>query len=128
MNGAKGKQAFFFISKNFQDDGEFIHLGRGVSVNKKSMDVSIGSSTVKLKRFVKTAYTLDKKNNVEEQLIHPKSDISLIYMSSYNIFLLVDEKVYNSLYIQLMILDKYDKQLFEKVIDDPYAKVFKLKV
>ena len=128
MNGKQGERPFYFMSRNFKDTGEFVDLGRGVRLNKKDMSITIGKDTIKLRRFVQTAYKADRKYTVHEQLIDFQSNLSLIYMSSYNIFLLVDEKVYNSLYIQLMILDRYNKQLFEKVIDNPYAKVFKLKV
>jgi len=49
-------------------------------------------------------------------------------MSDYRTFLVVDEKTYNSLYIQLLVLEEYDKNLFEKVISNPHAKVYKLKI
>jgi dolichyl-diphosphooligosaccharide--protein glycosyltransferase/undecaprenyl-diphosphooligosaccharide--protein glycosyltransferase len=49
-------------------------------------------------------------------------------MSNYNTFLVLDEKTYNSLYIQLMVLEEYDKMLFEEVILTPQAKVYKLKI
>ena len=62
------------------------------------------------------------------QLVDLSSNLSLIFMSSYNTFLIVDEKTYNSLYIQLMVLEEYDKNLFEKVIVNPHAKVYKLKI
>jgi len=128
MNGKQGKQPFFFMSRNFKDAGDVVDLGSGVRLNKKDMSITIGKDTLKLRRFVQTAYKADKTYAVHEQLLDFQSNLSLIYLSSYNMFLLVDEKVYNSLYIQLMILDKYDKKLFEKIIDNPYAKVFKLKV
>jgi dolichyl-diphosphooligosaccharide--protein glycosyltransferase/undecaprenyl-diphosphooligosaccharide--protein glycosyltransferase len=48
-------------------------------------------------------------------------------MSNYNTFLVLDEKMYNSLYIQLMVLENADKNLFEEVIMDPNVKVYKLK-
>jgi len=36
--------------------------------------------------------------------------------------------VYNSLFIQLMVLEEYDKSLFEEIIMNPYAKVYKIKI
>ena len=49
-------------------------------------------------------------------------------MASYGTILIVDDKTYDSLYIQLMVLENYDPDLFEPVILTPYAKVYKLKV
>jgi len=62
------------------------------------------------------------------QLVDFSSNLSLIFMSSYNTFLIVDEKTYNSLYIQLMVLEEYNENLFEKVIVNPHAKIYKLKI
>jgi len=42
--------------------------------------------------------------------------------------LIVDEKTYNSMFIQLMVLENYNKKLFEPVILTPSAKVYKLKI
>ncbi len=56
------------------------------------------------------------------------ANLSVIYMSAYNTFLVVDEQTYNSLYIQLMVLEEYDKSLFEQVVTNPHAKVYKLKI
>jgi dolichyl-diphosphooligosaccharide--protein glycosyltransferase/undecaprenyl-diphosphooligosaccharide--protein glycosyltransferase len=62
------------------------------------------------------------------QLVNFTSDINVIYMANYNTFLILDEKTYHSLYIQLMVLENYDKNLFEPVILSPGAKVYKLKI
>jgi len=127
MSGEKGKQPFFLISRRFKDEGSKLKLAQGVFLDKKTSTLSIGNQKVQLKRFVKTAY--DKKMNlkVDEQLINNSSSLSLIYMSNYNTFIILDERTYNSLYIQLMVLEKYDKDLFEKVLTNPNAKIYKLK-
>ena len=128
MSGEKGAQPLFFMSRNYKDNGSFVDLGQGVVLDKRDMNVKIGNHKVLLKRFVQTAY--DKNMHVKTTVkpINFMANYSLIFMSSYNTFLLMDENTYNSLYIQLMVLDHYDKQLFQKVIDNPYAKVFKLKI
>lgn len=40
---------------------------------------------------------------------------------------MLDEDTYNSLYIQLMVLEEYGENLFEAVELTPNAKVYKLK-
>ena len=49
-------------------------------------------------------------------------------MQGYNTFLVVDEKMYNSNYIQMFVLDNYDKSLFELVESTPYVKIYKSKI
>jgi len=72
-------------------------------------------------------YTNDGKLQKNVQTLSEDGEISIIFMQSYNSFLILDEKMYNSLFIKLFVLGDYDKELFDLVIDSPYAKVYKLK-
>jgi len=128
MNGAKGKQPFFFASRNFKDLGSKIQLARNIFLDKRTSQLTLGNKTIPIRRFVKTYYTKDMQLHKDVQLVNFSSDISVIYMENYHTFLLVDEKTYNSLYIQLMVLQNYDKKLFKPVIMTPSVKVYKLKI
>ncbi|WP_294961239.1 STT3 domain-containing protein [Sulfurimonas sp.] len=128
MNGEQGKAPFFFISKNFKDSKNSIELGRGVSLNKRNNSLIVGGKKIALRRVVNTFYDKEMKLQKNIRLIDFSAQLSLIYMADYKTFLILDEKTYNSLYIQLMVLEEYDKTLFEKVITNPHAKVYKLKI
>ena len=128
MNGVKGKQPFFFASRNFRDLGSKIQLAPNISLDKRTLQLTLGNQTVPIRRFVKTYYDKSMQLHKDVQLVNFSSDISVIFMSDYNTFLLVDEKTYNSLYIQLMVLQNYDKKLFEPVMLTPSVKVYKLKI
>ena len=128
MRGTKYRQPFFFISRNFRDLGDKIELGNGVFMNKKDSSLTIGSEKTAIKRFVKTYYLKNGELQKDVQVVNPNAKLSIVYMSNYNTFLVLDEETYNSLYIQLMVLEEYDKSLFEKVIASPHAKVYKLKI
>jgi len=128
MNGEKKKAPFFFVSRNFKDAKESVELGNGVSLNKRDNSLMIGKQRVKLRRIVKTYYDKGMKSQKNVQQLDFSAKLSLIYMSAYNTFLVVDESTYNSLYIQLMILEEYDKTLFEQVASTPHVKVYKLKI
>jgi len=128
MNGEHKKSSFFYKTNSFRDKGKIVELGRGISINKLNGTINIGNQTVPLKRFVKTTYDNNMKLKVNIQNLHKGDGLSVIYMSSYKSCLLVDEKTYNSLYIQLMVLEHYDKKLFELVESNPYAKLYKMKI
>jgi len=128
MNGKKGRQPFFYVSRSFRDMGNRIQLGQNVFLDKRTLNLTLGNKTMPIRRFVKTQYSKDMKLHKNVQLVNFTSDISVIYMANYNTILIVDEKTYNSLYIQLMVLENYDKDLFTPVILTPDAKVYKLKV
>ena len=128
MNGKKRKAPFFFMSRNFKETQNTIELGSGVSLNKQNNTITIGKEKVGVRRVVNTFYDKSMKLQKNIRLTNFTAPLSLIYMSDYKTFLVVDEKTYNSLYIQLMVLEKYDKKLFEQVILSPHAKVYKLKI
>lgn len=128
MNGLKGKQPFFFASRNFKDLGSKIQLAQNIFLDKRTLQLTLGNKTLPIKRFVKTYYDKTMKLHKDVQLVNFSSNISVIYMQNYNTFLIVDEKTYNSLYIQLMVLENYDKNLFKPVILNPSAKVYRLKI
>ena len=128
MTGVKAKQPFFFISRNFKESNEKITLANNVSFDKKQLVLSINNTQTRLKRFVTTGYTKDMKFDKKIQIFDEDANLSIVYMSAYNTFLVLDEGTYNSLYIQLMVLEEYDKELFEPVIFNPHAKIYKLKI
>jgi len=128
MNGVQGKRPFYYQSRNFKEKGDILYLGQNISLDKKNMSITVGKNRLKLKRYIKTFYDQNMNLQKNEIFIDQNSTISLIYMSNYNTFLLIDERVYQSLYIQLMVLENYNKELFEMVENNPHAKVFKLKI
>jgi dolichyl-diphosphooligosaccharide--protein glycosyltransferase/undecaprenyl-diphosphooligosaccharide--protein glycosyltransferase len=128
MNGEKHKYPFFYISRNFKNRGDLIQLSESLFLNKKDLSLMLGNEKATIKRFVQTSYDKQGRFKKDIQLIDFKSKLSVIFMSSYNTFLVVDEATYNSLYIQLMVLEEYDKTLFEKITFNPYAKIYKLRI
>lgn len=128
MSGEMKPQPFFYLSRNFKQEQNMINLGQGVLFDLQAAAITIGKNRVPIKRFVQTSYDKEMKFQKSVQISDAGANISLIYMSSYNMFLVLDEKTYNSLYIQLMVLQEYDKMLFEEVFLTPQTKVYKLKI
>lgn len=128
MSGAKYKRPLFYMSNNFRQNKNILNLGNRVSLDISSKVLTIGNSKKKIRRFVTTVYDKSAKLRKNVDLVDFSSNISIIYMKSYNTFLVIDEDTYNSLYIQLMVLEEYDKNLFEAVELTPQAKVYKLKI
>lgn len=128
MNGQKRQSPFFYVSRNFQEANDSINLGGGISLNKKEQTLTIGNKKVNLRRVVQTYYDKSMQLQKNVQVANLSAPLSIIYMSAYKTFLVVDEATYNSLYIQMMVLEEYDKRLFEKVIMNPHAKIYKLKI
>jgi undecaprenyl-diphosphooligosaccharide---protein glycotransferase len=128
MNGQKLREPFFYMSRGFRETPSSIKLGRGIAIDKVNSTLNIGSKKIPIRRFAKTFYDESMQLHKDIKLLNFTGTLNVIYMSNYNAFLVLDEDTYNSLYIQLMVLEEYDKSLFEKVIFNPNVKVYKLKI
>ncbi|MFH0710702.1 MAG: STT3 domain-containing protein [Pseudomonadota bacterium] len=120
-------QPFFYATQTMQDTGKTLELGNGISVIKDKNIVKIGNQEVPIKAFYQVGY--DKTNTLQINEQHFTSDgLNLIYMASYGRFLVLDDFYFNSTYIQMFILDRYDRNLFVPILSDPMTKIYKLKI
>ena len=128
MNGKTVRQPFFFQSIQFKDMGATLNFGSGVVLDKAKGMLKLGNQEIPVKNFIQTAYTPDFKLIKEQNTIHPNGLFSIIYMQAYNTFLILDEDMLNSTYIQLFVLENYDERFFEPISLEAYAKVYRLKI
>ncbi len=128
MSGKRGRGAFFYQTNSFKNSKSIINLSNGVLFNKTNGTLQIGNKEVNVKEFLTVAYDKNRKLIRQRESLHKDGRFYLIYMRSFNSFLVLDEAMFNSTYIQLFVFENYDKTLFEPVILEPTAKVFKLKI
>ncbi len=128
MTGKQGRRPLFYQTNRFKEENNIIDLGNNIRIFKQTGEVQIGKQKAKLNNFALTAYGKNGKLNKRIQTIDKNSNISAIYMKNYNKFLIVDRTVYNSLFIQLFVLENYNKKLFEPIVLDPLSKIYKLKI
>lgn len=119
---------FFYSTQHFQDSGSVLNFGNGVALLKQEAKVQIGDQKVPLGEFIRVRYDQNGKLHINRQTITPMSRLSIIYLESYQRFILLDSEYLNSTYIQMYIFENYDKELFEPVILDPLVKIYKLKI
>ena len=72
---------------------------------------------------------LDEKSKLVSKAYKRDNDSKLyvIFMKDYSRFLILDESVLKSVYIQLFVFENYDKELFEPVILNGAVKIYRLK-
>jgi dolichyl-diphosphooligosaccharide--protein glycosyltransferase/undecaprenyl-diphosphooligosaccharide--protein glycosyltransferase len=128
MTGVKGVRPFFYKSNTIKENGNIIDLGNNIKLIKNKGQIQIGNQKLAVNTFAVTQY--DKKGMLRKniQVINKKSLINVIYMKNYNQFLVLDNKTFNSTYIQLFVLENFDKNLYQPVIFDPLVKVYRLKI
>ncbi len=127
MTGEQKRRSFFYMTDRFAQQGNLLNLDNGIILDKTTSILSLGDKKIPLKRFVVVAYDDKGKFVKNVQNIDKNAPLSIVFMQSYNKFLVLDEKMYNSLFIKLFVLQEYDPSLFEPAVMTPYAKVYKLK-
>ncbi len=126
--GHKKSRPFFFQSRQIKETQQGISLGSGVYIHNAKGQVQIGKDFINIHNFVVTQYDNDGILRKNIQTLDGSSSINVIFMKNYNTILVLDDNMYNSTYIQLFVLENYNTELFESVILNPHAKVYKLKV
>jgi len=121
------KRPFFYQAKHFQNSANQLILANNIILDKRTGMMQIGPQKVPLHSFVIASLGKDGKVHSQEQVVHTNASLYLIFMQSYNRFLLLDEEMFHSTYIQLFVLGRYDANLFEPVIISPMASVYRLK-
>lgn len=128
MTGKTMRQPLFFETTHFQDSAQTLDFGRDVVLDKARGILKLGANELPVKHFIQTSYDANQKLHKNEQIIHKEGDINIIYMQSYNSFLILDNAMFNSSYVQLFVLENYDERFFEPIILDAYAKIYRLKI
>ncbi len=127
ISGKRKKEPLFYKTQNFKKVGTTIFLGHNVTFDLKDASLHFGKKKVFINSFIITTYDKAGKLHVQKQLADFSSSFYVIYMQSYNTFLILDQKMFNSTYIQLYVLENYDPKLFEPIVLSPIAKVFKVR-
>lgn len=130
LNLLTGKQyasPFFYQTNYYKESGESINLGKNIIIDKRNNTIRLGNQEVPLNTLYVTAYERSGKLTIKKQLFNMTAPISIVFMKSYNKFLVLDQQTLNSTYMQLFVFENYNSDIFEPVILDPLAKVYRLK-
>ncbi len=86
-----------------------------------------GSNEIhKLNRFITVDYP-NNKHTKTEVLGNPNSQYYAIHLRNYNRIYFFNAEMYNSLFVQLFMLENYDPDVFELVSANAWAKAWRLK-
>ena len=124
--GQLKKQLMFYQTDRFRDLGDTLDLASGIVFDKRTSTVKLGGNDVPVRRFIDSHYVDGALKNAVQNL-HAGAPLSIIFMRDYRRFLILDENYYNSTFIQLAVLEEYDPELFEPVVGNPMAKIYRLK-
>ena len=123
---AERQMAFYPTSVANNKEG-ILTFRNGIVFDAKKGMVRLGKNEVPVKHFIVTELTKEGQTHLQTQRYHPNGIYTIIYMKSYGRFIVMDSETFRSMYVQMFILGKYDKNIFELVISSPYSKIYKVK-
>lgn len=125
--GAQEKSLFFSQANAIAQDPttRSVILDNGVEIVNDFRALKLEGATLPLKAFIDVESIVNGKYYYNE--IDPKSQIYLLFLREYKSFIILDENLYNSAYIQMFLLNQYDTDLYEQVTNDIRAKIYRLK-
>lgn len=71
--------------------------------------------------------TLVKDQKLQKQFLYDLNSTYYVILDNNEVAYITDDNVYNSFLFQALLLDNYDKELFEKVHETYLIKIFKVK-
>ncbi len=125
--GKAEKEMTFYPSSLVRNQDGMMQFRNGIVFDAKKGEVNIGNKKGKVKNFIVTQNTAQGKIKLQSQMYHIDGKYIVVYMKSYGQFVVMDIETFKSMYVQMFILGKYDKNLFELVVSSPYSKIYKLK-
>jgi len=125
--GKAERRVHFYPSAPAQQQGSKIVLQNGIVIDSAKGELSIGGKSKKIYRFDVATLGQNSMPQVNSQMMQMDGEFCVVYLKSYGKIIVMDRKTYNSTYVQMFMLGKYDKNLFELVISSPYSKIYKVK-
>ncbi|HIM94485.1 MAG TPA: peptide-binding protein, partial [Campylobacterales bacterium] len=124
--GEKERKIIFYPTSIAKKNGSKIELRNGIVYDMERGTLNIGSEKAKVNRFDVVEYRPKGKSVHESQINHIDGTLCVVFMKSYNSFVVMDKETYNSAYVQMFMLDNHDKELFDLVVSSPYGKSYRV--
>jgi len=125
--GQAERKISFYPTQAVSNKEGVLAFSNGIIFDTKKGMLRLGQQEEALKYFIITQNTQEGKVQLQSQLYHADGEYVVVYMQSYGQFVVMDNETFNSMYVQMFMLEKYDKDLFELVVSSPYSKIYKLK-
>jgi len=125
--GRPERRIRFYETRVVRQIGSKLMFANGIIADVNRGTIEMGSRKENLYKFDVVEYGKNGKLSLHSEHKHYNGSFSLIFMKSYGTVLIVDKETYNSAYIQMFVLEQYNKNLFELVVSSPFSKIYKVK-
>ena len=125
--GKAEKKFMFYPTRAVKNDNSVLQFSNGIVFDMKKGELLLGSEDVPVKTFMVVQLTKEGKTQLQAQPYHNDGNAVVVYMKSYGQFIVMNGETFNSMYVQMFILGKYDENLFEPVVTSPYSRIYRVK-
>jgi len=125
--GKQERKVTFYPARAVKNSKGVLTLSNGIVFDSRKGMLSMGREQVPVKYFIATSLSKNGNIRLQSQRYHSNGEYVVVFMKSYGKFIVMDQQTFNSTYVQMFLLGKYDKNLFELVVASPYSRIYKLK-
>ena len=125
--GHQERQIRFYPTRAVSNEEGMLRFANGIVFDAKSGELLFGKQRVPLKQFVAAEYDAKGEPHIQSQTYQPDGEYVIVFMKSYGLFTIMDAKTFSSAYVQMFMLGRYDKDLFELVVASPYSRIYRVK-
>jgi dolichyl-diphosphooligosaccharide--protein glycosyltransferase/undecaprenyl-diphosphooligosaccharide--protein glycosyltransferase len=125
--GRKERDILFYPTNIINQNSYKLMFANGIVFDMASGSINMGNRVEKVYRFDVVSLNNDGHSSVQSDLKHIDGSYCVVFLKSYGTVLIMDRDTYNSAYVQMFMLEKYDKDLFELVVSSPYSKIYRVK-
>jgi dolichyl-diphosphooligosaccharide--protein glycosyltransferase/undecaprenyl-diphosphooligosaccharide--protein glycosyltransferase len=120
------KLEFYFTAQEGKTPDGKIILRNKIILDLKKGEIHIRGKTKKIKHFAAVYYNnKTKTERVQEKFHHFDGEYSIVVKNGKT--LVMDTKTFDSMYVQMGLLSRYDTNLFEQVVSSYSSKIYRLK-
>jgi len=107
--------------------GDLLKLSGGMAIDLRRGMLIERRQKIPLRRLVVASLAKNMAIKTVTQNYYEEGAYSVVFLRSYGRIVIMDNRTYRSLYVQMFMLGRYDKALFEPVLASPYTRIYRLK-
>jgi dolichyl-diphosphooligosaccharide--protein glycosyltransferase/undecaprenyl-diphosphooligosaccharide--protein glycosyltransferase len=128
ISGKPKRKAIFYPSYIRSEQDGIVHLRNGIILNLKSGILQMGAQSSPLAKFVIAEVRRDGSIDVTQRTYHIDGNLVALYLKSYGKMIVMDRKTFDSIFVQMFMLGRYDPDLFEPVVTSLYSRIYRVKI
>jgi dolichyl-diphosphooligosaccharide--protein glycosyltransferase/undecaprenyl-diphosphooligosaccharide--protein glycosyltransferase len=126
--GKAKRKPIFYPGEVVAKNGAIVRLSNGITLDLKKGTARAGQDRFSLAKIVLTQNRRDGSIAVTEQTYRLDGQLIAVYLQTYGQMIVMDRKTFDSIFVQMFMLGRYDPDLFEPVVSSPYSRIYRLKI